>query len=180
MPTSNFALTESACGRSGRSSACARCWIAVAALPTGGSWVSTHHPTHRPKSTSGFPKCIDIDRFEPSTNGGQWPASSLLTYWSTYSSMTCPWCCATCSARLKISGVECGRLSRRSAVAKRGNAHATVREPMWWKGFVDGISIEFPRVSLWLLCSTAYRKTVAYHVWQVGQWERDNGFVVTL
>lgn len=60
------------------------------------------------------------------------------------------------------------------------NAHATVREPMWWKGLVDGISIEFPRVSLWLLCSTAYRKTVAYDVWQAGQWERDNGFVVTL
>ena len=33
------------------------------------------------------------------------------------------------------------------------NAHITVRDPMWWKGVVDGIAVEYPEVSIWLICS---------------------------
>ena len=43
-----------------------------------------------------------------------------------------------------------------SVVADDENTHITVRPPMWWKGFIDSISIKFPQISTMLFCSTEY------------------------
>jgi len=45
------------------------------------------------------------------------------------------------------------------------NAHVTVRNPFWWKGMIDGISVEYPATSVWLICSTGWRKSSAFDVW---------------
>ena len=44
------------------------------------------------------------------------------------------------------------------------NAHITQRPPHRWKGMVDAVSIEFPHVSVFLLCSTAYDNAEALSV----------------
>jgi len=59
------------------------------------------------------------------------------------------------------------------------NAHITARPPAWWKGMVDSISIEYPEVSVCLLCSTEYRKSKVYPVWSAKKWAEQDAFVVT-
>jgi len=53
------------------------------------------------------------------------------------------------------------------------NAHVTVRPPMWWKGLFDCISIEFPDVSICLICSTSPEKATMFPIWRA-----DDGFEV--
>jgi hypothetical protein len=58
------------------------------------------------------------------------------------------------------------------------NAHITVRHPLWWKGMVDSISIEYPDTSVCLICSTEWRKSNAFPVWSAGMWQQSSTFVV--
>lgn len=58
------------------------------------------------------------------------------------------------------------------------NAHITVRPPLWWKGLFDSISIEFPKVSVFLMCSVGWRDTAAFKVWTPQEWEDSPRFVV--
>lgn len=58
------------------------------------------------------------------------------------------------------------------------NAHVTVRHPFWWKGMIDGISVEYPTISVWLICSTEWRKSSVFDVWNANMWQEDNYFVV--
>ncbi len=58
------------------------------------------------------------------------------------------------------------------------NAHVTVRHPFWWKGVVDGISVEHPTTSVWLICSTGWRKSSAFDVWNANMWQEGRFFVV--
>ena len=58
------------------------------------------------------------------------------------------------------------------------NAHVTVRDPLWWKGVFDCISIEFPDTAIHLFCSTRWRKTGAFPVWNAGSWQTSETFVI--
>jgi hypothetical protein len=58
------------------------------------------------------------------------------------------------------------------------NAHVTVRHPIWWKGMVDSISIEYPNTSVCLICSLEWRKSKAFPVWNANMWQESSTFVV--
>ncbi len=58
------------------------------------------------------------------------------------------------------------------------NAHITVRHPLWWKGMVDSISIEYPNTMVCLICSTGWRKSEAFPLWNAAMWQQGNSFVV--
>ena len=58
------------------------------------------------------------------------------------------------------------------------NAHITVRDPMWWKGMVDGIAVEYPAVSIWLICSMGWQKSDSFDVWSAEMWQQDEKFVI--
>ena len=58
------------------------------------------------------------------------------------------------------------------------NAHITVRDPLWWKGMVDCISIEFPQVKVWLICSTGWRQSSDFKIWSAGQWQDSAAFTI--
>jgi len=60
------------------------------------------------------------------------------------------------------------------------NAHITVRPPHWWKGMIDTISIEYPSVSVYLFCSTDWRKTGAFRVWAAEEWQEGSSFVTSM
>jgi hypothetical protein len=66
------------------------------------------------------------------------------------------------ASSLAVINVACYRAA---ALLPNGeNAHITQRPPHWWKGMVDAVSIEFPHVSVFLLCSTAYDNAAAFPV----------------
>jgi hypothetical protein len=58
------------------------------------------------------------------------------------------------------------------------NAHITVRDPQWWKGIVDCISIEYPEVSVLLICSPSWRNSSAFPAWSAAAWQNSETFVI--
>lgn len=58
------------------------------------------------------------------------------------------------------------------------NAHVTVRHPIWWKGVLDGISIEYPHVTVYLICSTGWRNSNAFAQWSADGWMQSATFVI--
>jgi len=60
------------------------------------------------------------------------------------------------------------------------NAHISVRDPLWWKGVLDTISLEFPEVYVCLICSPAWQKSTMYPIYQAKQWQKSETFVVNL
>ncbi len=60
------------------------------------------------------------------------------------------------------------------------NAHITVRHPVWWKGMVDCISIEYPTTSVCLICSVGWRKSSMFPVWNANKWQKGKSFVVEM
>ncbi|MFZ1083735.1 MAG: class I SAM-dependent methyltransferase [Terracidiphilus sp.] len=69
--------------------------------------------------------------------------------------------------------------SARALLPNGENAHVTVRTPQWWKGVFDAIAPEYPKVSVWLLCSTAYRQAQNFEIWSGGDWLKSPTFVTT-
>ena len=60
------------------------------------------------------------------------------------------------------------------------NAHITVRNPIWWKGMVDCISVEFPKTTVFLLTSTGWRNSTAFPVWKPDLWQESETFVINI
>ncbi len=60
------------------------------------------------------------------------------------------------------------------------NAHITQRPPMWWKGFVDSISINFPDVSTMLLCSTRYKHAELFKIWNNAKYDEKKDYTIRL
>ena len=60
------------------------------------------------------------------------------------------------------------------------NAHITQRPPMWWKGFIDNISIDFPNTSTMLFCSTRYRHAELFKIWNNAKYDEKKEFTVKL
>ena len=58
------------------------------------------------------------------------------------------------------------------------NAHITVRGPLWWKGMLDSISVEYPNITVWLICSPAYRQSTAFEMWSGNMWQSSQTFII--
>jgi hypothetical protein len=58
------------------------------------------------------------------------------------------------------------------------NAHITVRHPIWWKGMIDGIAVEYPNVAIYLICSTGWRNSNAFTPWSGSKWLESKSFVI--
>ncbi|MDA0331846.1 MAG: hypothetical protein O3C30_01615 [Proteobacteria bacterium] len=66
----------------------------------------------------------------------------------------------SCAEKLVVPNVAC--YPANATLPNGENAHVTIRNPEWWKGVVDTISVEFPNVSVTLICSPTYNKMLAY------------------
>jgi hypothetical protein len=80
------------------------------------------------------------------------------------------------SGKLLIINVAC--YSARAMLPNGENAHITVREPLWWKGVIDSISVEYPDVCVYLMCSTGWRNTSSYPIWSSQEWREQAGYEV--
>lgn len=58
------------------------------------------------------------------------------------------------------------------------NAHVTVRHPFWWKSQLDIVALEYPETSVFLLASTAYRKSVSFPIYKAADWINSDRFVI--
>jgi hypothetical protein len=63
---------------------------------------------------------------------------------------------------------------------KRENAHITVRPPLWWKGVIDMIAVEYPHVRVYLITSTAWQKSELTPTFSAQKWIEQEKFVVDL
>lgn len=60
------------------------------------------------------------------------------------------------------------------------NAHITIRPPLWWKGFVDSVSINYPDISTMLFCSTSYKKAHLFKIWKNSEYDKNKEYSVEL
>jgi len=60
------------------------------------------------------------------------------------------------------------------------NAHITQRPPMWWKGFVDNISVNFPYISTMLFCSTKYLHAELFKIWSNAKYDEQKNYSINL
>jgi len=60
------------------------------------------------------------------------------------------------------------------------NAHITIRNPQWWKGFVDSISSDFDSVSTILMCSKSFGNIVTFETWSANVWHELESFKVDI
>ena len=68
-----------------------------------------------------------------------------------------------------------------SAILPNGeNAHITIRNPLWWKGFIDSISSDFESVSTILICSTSYNNAKVFETWSAKKWHEVKNFKVDI
>lgn len=81
-----------------------------------------------------------------------------------------------CAGKLLVLNVACYPAAAK--LPNGENAHITVRPPSWWKGMIDAVAVEFPHVSIFLICSTAWRKSTAFPLWSAGMWQQSQTFVV--
>jgi hypothetical protein len=79
--------------------------------------------------------------------------------------------------RLLVVNVAC--YSARALLPNGENAHVTVRPPHWWKGLFDSIAIEYPAVSVFLMCCPAWRQGQVFEIWSSSDWLKSSTFVTT-
>lgn len=58
------------------------------------------------------------------------------------------------------------------------NAHITVRDPLWWKGILDMVSMDFPKVSVMLICSVTYSSGVIFSPWRSMDWLASQNLII--
>jgi hypothetical protein len=78
--------------------------------------------------------------------------------------------------KLVVLNVACYKAA---AILPNGeNAHITVRNPLWWKGVLDTLSIEYPDIAIFLICSIGYNTAEAFPIWSAKAWEEDEKFEI--
>lgn len=82
------------------------------------------------------------------------------------------------ASKLIVINVACYRAAAK--LPNGENAHITVRLPMWWKGMVDSISVEYPATSVCLICSTGWRQSKSFPVWNANIWQESRSFIVDI
>jgi hypothetical protein len=58
------------------------------------------------------------------------------------------------------------------------NAHITVREPLWWKGVIDSISIEYPDIEVLLICSETFVNGIVFPAIKSRLWLESKQFKI--
>tara|TARA_Y100001968_G_C19328136_1_gene702846 strand:- start:164 stop:976 length:813 start_codon:yes stop_codon:yes gene_type:complete len=58
------------------------------------------------------------------------------------------------------------------------NAHVTIRHPLWWKGMIDSISIDFPDINILLICSVGNSTIQIFECWKVKEWNQTSKFEI--
>ena len=58
------------------------------------------------------------------------------------------------------------------------NAHITVREPLWWKGVIDSISIEYPDIEVLLICSETFVNGIVFPATKSRSWLESKQFKI--
>ncbi|MEX2365478.1 MAG: hypothetical protein WD601_02660 [Pseudohongiellaceae bacterium] len=82
------------------------------------------------------------------------------------------------AGRLIILNVACYRAAAK--LPNGENAHITVRQPHWWKGMLDSICLEYPGVSVCLICSTGWRKSRMFPIWNANMWQNSDTYVIEI
>ena len=82
------------------------------------------------------------------------------------------------SNKLVILNVAC--YAAAAKLPNGENAHITVRDPVWWRGMIDCISIEYPDIFIWLIFSKGWRDSSAFPIWRANMWQEDSSFVTTI
>ena len=72
---------------------------------------------------------------------------------------------------LNVACYEAGAL-----LPNRENAHVTVRDHTWWKGFLDCISMEYPDIKIGLFCSLTTSNIEFFNIWNASKWEDSESF----
>ena len=80
------------------------------------------------------------------------------------------------SRKLLVVNVAC--YQAKALLPNGENAHITQRPPMWWKGMFDAVAVEFPGVTVQLLCSKTFLEVDAFQLVQARQWEESPQFVI--
>ena len=60
------------------------------------------------------------------------------------------------------------------------NAHVTVRNPLWWKGFLDSISSDLNSISTVLICTTEKNNASVFKTWSKNKWNESKTYKTEL
>ena len=82
------------------------------------------------------------------------------------------------SSKLVVLQVAC--YEAKAKLPNGENAHITIRNPLWWKGFVDAISSNFESIKTVLVCSTAFDKASVFNTWSLNDWNKTLSYKVDL
>ncbi len=78
----------------------------------------------------------------------------------------------------KIVVIQVACYNAKAQLPNGENAHVTVRNPIWWKGFLDAISTEFSEINTLLICTTKDKKIFSFKTWSAKKWEKSPNFKI--
>tara|TARA_Y100001968_G_scaffold322175_1_gene357797 strand:- start:663 stop:1475 length:813 start_codon:yes stop_codon:yes gene_type:complete len=82
------------------------------------------------------------------------------------------------SQKLVVLNIACYKAA---ALLPNGeNAHITVRDPLWWKGLIDSITVDFPDINVLLACSKTYNTIQLFECWKGSEWNKNPKFEIDL
>ena len=82
------------------------------------------------------------------------------------------------SSKIVVLQVAC--YEAKAKLPNGENAHITVRNPLWWKGFIDAISSNFKSTQTILICSTAFNKASVFDIWSLNEWNKNINYKINL
>lgn len=85
-----------------------------------------------------------------------------------------------CSYADSLVVINIGCYEASATLPNGENAHITIRDPLWWKGMLDSISIEFPELNILLLCAPTYMTCQMFECWKADDWKNSTTFRVDL
>ena len=71
--------------------------------------------------------------------------------------------------KMVLLNIACYKAS--ATLPNKENAHITVRDKLWWKGFIDCISMDYPDTKIGLFCSLSYQNVKFFKIWNSRNWE---------
>ena len=82
------------------------------------------------------------------------------------------------STKIVVLQVAC--YEAKAKLTNGENAHITVRNPFWWKGFIDAVSSNFEKTQTVLICSTEFNKASVFKKWSLNEWNESETYKVDL
>ena len=78
----------------------------------------------------------------------------------------------------KIVVIQVACYEAKAKLPNGENAHVTVRNPVWWKGFLDSISSEFREIDTLLICTTKDKKVFSFKTWSAKKWDQSQNYKI--